>query len=129
MTSPGLGARVVTDTESQISGLSFRSPATTVLLPTPEGPERTVSRAGTPPPRTSAVPHERSADVMAVGLGPRARPWSDQTASDNTTELVFQRGALVRAQAADPARFGDAEPLHDLPGPNLADPRHGLEES
>src|SRR5690348_337838 len=74
--SPGRGARVVTETESQTCGEARRSRATTVLLPTPEGPDRTVSRAGTgagvkavhdarsvigsatdrrPPPRLSAV--------------------------------------------------------------------------
>ena len=41
---PGRGARVVTETEIQISGLRRRSSATTVLFPTPEGPESTVSR-------------------------------------------------------------------------------------
>src|SRR5690606_40517562 len=39
--SPGRGARVVTDTESHTSGWWARSSLTTVLLPTPEGPERT----------------------------------------------------------------------------------------
>jgi hypothetical protein len=54
-TSPGLGARVVTETESQIRGDTRRRLATTVLLPTPDGPESTVSRAGTPPRAAMSV--------------------------------------------------------------------------
>ena len=43
-TSPARGGRVVTDTEIQICGHVLDSSATTVLFPTPEGPESTVSR-------------------------------------------------------------------------------------
>src|SRR5690606_5680184 len=44
--SPGRGGRVVTDTESHTSGRRRRSSLTTVLFPTPEGPDRTVRRFG-----------------------------------------------------------------------------------
>src|ERR1700742_672730 len=42
--SPGRGERVVAETESHSSGWQCRNSATTVLFPTPEGPESTVSR-------------------------------------------------------------------------------------
>ena len=42
--APGRGARVVTLTESQTSGCRVRSTCTTLPFPTPDGPDRTVSR-------------------------------------------------------------------------------------
>src|ERR1035438_5307906 len=60
---------------------------------------------------------------------PRARPWAPQAGSDTTAELILQGGALVSTQATHTARFGDAEPLHDLPGTYLADTWDGLEQS
>jgi hypothetical protein len=44
--SPGRGGLVVTDTECQTHGQRCLSRAATVPLPTPEGPDRTVSVAG-----------------------------------------------------------------------------------
>src|SRR5687767_10689756 len=90
--------------------------ATTVLLPTPEGPESTVSRAG------------RS----GTGGGPVIDP-ADQTDSvrrsvGGATELALERRDLVGTQPADAAALGDAEPLHDLLGPHLADAGHRLQQ-
>ncbi len=42
--SPGRGFLVVTETDSHTSGCARRSSATTVDLPTPDGPDRTVRR-------------------------------------------------------------------------------------
>src|SRR4029077_3214734 len=59
---------------------------------------------------------------------PRARPWDRKARSEITAELVLKRRALIGTQAADPARFGLAEPLHDLPCPHLANAWHGLKQ-
>src|SRR5438874_1095831 len=81
---PGRGSRVVTDTDSQICGCRLRTSAMTLLLPTPEGPERTTSRGdpGTVKPRSAL-------------------------------ELARQRRPLVRAETAHPTGRRDAEAFHD----------------
>ncbi len=104
----------MTDTEIQIWGQVLLSSATTVLFPTPEGPESTVSREYT-----------GVATAAPEGLGSRLPRGSVIGA----TELLLKRGALVGAQAAHAARFGDAKPFHDLLCPDLAYARQGLEQS
>src|SRR5215467_7450153 len=111
-----------------MSGRSARNPATTVLLPTPEGPERTVSRACLAPPGASAAPHARWTGESAVEpSSPRSSLGSPRW-SDITAELVLQCGALIGTQSADSPRFRDAKPLHDLACPHLANTWHGLKE-
>ena len=95
---------MVTETETQRLGLRRASAATTVPLPTPEGPDSTVSRAGVGDVETGAV----------TCLGPAA-------------ELGDERGALLGAKAAHPPGGGDAEPLHDLRGAHLANARQRLQ--
>jgi hypothetical protein len=68
----------VTDTDIQIPGHVLFSSATTVLFPTPEGPESTVSRECT-----------GVATAAPEGLGRLPR------CSDIGTELLLKRGALV----------------------------------
>src|SRR6202034_995059 len=107
--SPGRGFRVVTDTENQISGLLWRSSATTVLFPTPEGPESTVSLecawAATPAPTGLCMPEGSCSPVAAPD-------------SDIGTELLLKCCSLVGTETTDAPRFGDAEPFHDLLGAN-----------
>src|SRR5215211_7470619 len=87
--SPGRGGRVVTETDNHTVGWWRRSSATTLPLPTPDGPERTVRRAAPEPERAAArpgsVPTGRSA---TTGAG---------------TELLQQGAALVIPQPANPA--------------------------
>jgi len=106
----------VTDTEIQIWGQVLLSSATTVLFPTPEGPESTVSRECTVV-ATAALPERE-------GLGPRL-----PRGSDIGTELLLKRGALVGTQPAHTTRFRDTEPFHDLLCPDLAYARQGFEQS
>src|SRR5260370_14872590 len=115
-TSPGRGGRVVTDTEIQIWGQVLLSSATTVLFPTPEGPESTVSRECTVV-ATAALPERE-------GLGSRL-----PCGSDIGTELLLKRGTLVGTQPAHTTRFGDAEPFHDLLCPDLTHAGQGLKQS
>ena len=79
----------MTDTEIQIWGHVLASSATTVLFPTPEGPESTVSR------ECAGV-----ASVPSPGLGSRL-----SLGSDIGTELLLKRGPLVGAQPAYTTRF------------------------
>ena len=72
-----------------MSGQILRSSATTVLFPTPEGPESTVSRECT-----------GVATAAPEGLGSRL-----SRGSDIGTELLLKRGALVRTQPPYAARF------------------------
>ena len=110
----------MTDTEIQIWGHVLLSSATTVLFPTPEGQESTVSRECTGVATAAPEGHEG-----AEGFGSRLPRGSVIGA----TELLLKRGALVGAQAAHAARFGDAKPFHDLLCPDLAYARQGLEQS
>jgi len=71
-TSPGRGLRVVTEAEIQISGRRRRRAAPTVLFPTPEGPESTVSReffrsAGKLTPSGGAFPAAAVSRVLPTG--------------------------------------------------------------
>ncbi len=84
----------------------------TVLFPTPEGPESTVSRECT-----------GLATAAPEGLGRLPR------CSDIGTELLLKRGALVGTQPAHTARFRDAKPFHDLLCPDLTYARQGFEQS
>ena len=78
-TSPGRGWRVVTDTEIQISGQILRSSATTVLFPTPEGPESTVSRectgVATADSAEDVVPVCRAVQISAPNSCSSADRW------------------------------------------------------
>src|SRR5271170_3971352 len=112
-TSPGRGRRVVTDTEIQISGQILRSSAMTVLFPTPEGPESTVSLECTGV-ATAAAPACRSRLPCGSDIG---------------AELCFKRGALVGTQPAYATRFRYAQPFHDLLCPHLAHAGEGLKQS
>jgi hypothetical protein len=103
----------VTDTEIQIWGQVLLSSATTVLFPTPEGPESTVSRECT-----------GVATAAPLGLGSRLL-----RGSDIGTELLLKRGALIGTQPAHTTRFGDAEPFHDLFCSHFAYARQRLEQS
>ena len=87
---------MVADTEIQTSGWCSRTSAATVPLPT-------AVRAGEDEPRRGPS-------------GPRRR------VSHAGGELALERGDLLGAQAAHPAALGDAEPLHQLPGADLAEP-------
>ncbi len=70
-----------------MSGQIPRSSATTVLFPTPEGPESTVNR-------------ECTGVATAAPLGRRSR-----LPSDIGTELLLKRGSLVGTQPAHATRF------------------------
>src|SRR5215475_10455261 len=105
-----------------MSGRSARNPATTVLLPTPEGPERTVSRACLAPPGASAAPHTRWTGESAV------EPSSPRSSLGSPCWVRYHRRTRSPAQSADAPRFRDAKPLHDLACPHLADTWHGLKE-
>ena len=94
----------MTDTDIQIWGEVLASSATTVLFPTPEGPESTVSRECTVV--ATAVPPEACSRLLC--------------GSDIGAELCLKRRPLVGTQPADAARFRDAKPFHDLLGPDLA---------
>src|SRR5947209_2477812 len=74
----------------------------TVLLPTPEGPDRTVSRDGGP--ASPAAP------------------------SGSVTELPVQGRKLVGAKAAYATGFRDLQALHDLPGTHLPHAWQRLEQ-
>src|ERR1700761_8817057 len=84
----------------------------TVLFPTPEGPESTVSR-------------ECTGVAYAARPGPCSRL---RRGSDIGTELLLKCGPLVGAQPAHSARFRYAKPFHDLLGPDLAHARQGFKQ-
>src|SRR5262245_54558700 len=82
-----------------MSGKCRRSSLTTVLLPTPEGPDSTVSRR--PDPSSKSAP---------------------------AVKFPLEGRDLVVAEPAHAAALGDADPLHHLAGPDLAQPRHRLQQ-
>src|SRR3954469_23809641 len=82
--SPGRCGRVVTLTECQICGWRSRRYSTTVLLPTPAGPDNTVRRLG-----------------PTVGDG----------ATDG--EFSFERLSLMGAETSHAPRRRDTELFHD----------------
>src|SRR3954454_18659415 len=98
-TSPGRGGRVVADTEIQTSGWCSRMSAATLPLPTAVGPARTTRRL------------RDAGRVPASG-----------------TELLLECGDLFGAEPAAPAALGDPEPLHRLPGADLAEAGHRLQQ-
>ena len=76
---------------------------TTVLFPTPDGPDNTVRRAGTGTPAGDRIELTGS----AMPKFPRPRAWRLAAYSD-VAEFLLQRDPLVRAEPADAARLGDA---------------------
>src|SRR6516225_500037 len=96
-----------------MSGQILRSSATTVLFPTPEGPESTVSL-------------ECTGVATAAPLGHGSRL---SCGSDIGTELLLKRGPLVGTQPAYATRFRYAESFHDLLCPHLAHAGQGLKQS
>ena len=145
-TSPGRGERVVAETESHSSGWHRRSSATTVLFPTPEGPESTVSRENSrmvrqypllspaaPPGVAESRTKSPDGAIMpprpATGIRDRSQLSIGGPAQMSSAELVLERRALVCPQTTDTTGLGDAEPFHDLLGANLAYARHGLKQS
>src|SRR5262249_12283548 len=115
-----------TETDCQIAGQSARSRATTVLLPTPDGPDRTVSRAGTGGPRRTR--RDSAASMSPAALPHSARVDLASAGSELARRLPRQSAALVRAQAAAAAGLGGAPPFHDPPRPDLAAPRPRLQQ-
>ena len=103
----------MTETEIQISGQVLLSSATTVLFPTPEGPESTVSR--------ECTGVATAAPLGLAGFGSRL-----PRGSDIGTELLLKRGPLVGTQPAHTTRFSDTKPFHDLLCPHLAHAGQGL---
>ena len=103
----------MTDTEIQISGHVRLSSATTVLFPTPEGPESTVSRECTGVATAAPLGFEGFGSRLPLG-------------SDIGTELLLKRGPLVGTQPAHATRFSDTKPFHDLLRPDLAHAGQGL---
>jgi hypothetical protein len=85
----------VADTDTHNSGWWSRSSRTTVLLPTPEGPDRTVSRG-------------------------RVVPAVIKQPSGAAAELPLEGGELLRTEPADATALRDADLFHDLAGPHLA---------
>src|SRR5829696_4166023 len=110
--SVGRGARVVTEVETQTSGCRRRTAASTASLPTPDGPDSTVSRAsgGSPVPGTS----DTGPRVSSGGAGAGA-------------ELPLEGFALLGTQSPYPAGGRDLQPFHDPRGAGLADARHRLQ--
>jgi len=118
----GRGLRVVTETEIQISGLQRRSSATTVLFPTPEGPESTVSReflrsAGTLPPPGGAsaaapVPPVLPADAAAMPSHPCRTPGEPTNCvrDPHRTPAQARRAGWRRARARGATRRCRAAP-------------------
>ena len=82
------------DRDPDVRVVLARICAETVPLPTAVGPARTVS----------------------LGLGRRC------AGSGAVLKLALERGDLVGAEPAHAARLGDAEPLHQVAGPDLAEP-------
>src|SRR5579875_976486 len=80
-TSPRRGGRVVTDTESHISGQTRASCFTTVLLPTPDGPDSTVRRA---PGRPGRMVPASPPGAAAAEIPGRALAAPGGTAADGT---------------------------------------------
>src|SRR5258708_23821929 len=122
-TSPGRGRRVVTETDSQICGQFRLIARTTVLLPTPDGPDSTVRPAGTGTPSGDRA--ELTGSAMPQYPRPRVRRLA---ARSDVAEFLLQRDPLVRAEPADAARLSDAQPLHDLLGAYLTHAGHGLKQ-
>src|SRR5690606_11235286 len=88
-------------------------------------------------------PRSTVRDGRPAAAGPQSscqRPWArtarsadplprdGRTVSAAASELTLKRRDLVRAEATDPPVLGDADPLHDLAGTDLADARHRLEQ-
>ena len=92
LTSPGRGARVVAETESQTSGVVVRGYRwTRCLCRQPSGPARTVSPGF----------------LLTYSFGRVSGQFGE--AGLRVVYRIDQRPALVDAQAADPPGLGDAE--------------------
>src|SRR5439155_4511464 len=134
-TSYSRGGRVVTETDSHTSGWRARIRSITRSLPTPEGPDRTVSRVRPGLASSSKLtacfyrhgprPRTRGCAVSSVRLTGRRHfvVWSGA----GRTELAEQCLALLVTQAAQATAVGDLQPFHDLGGSYLADARQGLQ--
>ena len=82
----------MTDTDCQISGCVARSRATTVLLPTPDGPDSTNNRGGG---------RSASGGELLTGSG--------------GTELALKCSHLVGTESAHSPTLRNPQPSHDLP--------------
>jgi hypothetical protein len=120
---------VVTETDSHTSGCARRSSATTVDLPTPDGPERTVSRlfpggrkpTFAPDPTASWALASPDQDLSVTSYPPLNLRFSvEQRLALVATELALEGGPLVRAETPHAAGLGDGKPLHELLGADLA---------
>src|SRR5689334_9620808 len=92
----------------------------TLRLPTPDGPDSTVSRA-------MARAGSAGGPVVEVTVAGAVRTVAGPSGAVGG-ELALERPALVVAEAADPPAGRDAEPLHDPLGAHLADAGHRLEQ-
>src|SRR5262249_1511894 len=111
--------RVVTETDSQTHGARARISSMTLSLPTPEGPDRTVSLASPEPRAAGGVADAdwrsgrvASSEVTAVVLhdGAAARPSLEvQHSLGAGGELRQQSLALLLAKAAQAATLGDLQ--------------------
>src|SRR5688572_7796443 len=64
---------------------------------------------------------------LPTAVGP-ASTVSRLRRSVTRSELFFECRDLLGAEAAHPAALGDAQALHDLAGPDLAEARHRLQQ-
>lgn len=97
---------MVTETLTNSCGQRRTTSATTLDLPTPEGPARTVSRG------------------LARSLHPGSPTVTERSLA---TELGEQRLALALTKPAQPPTSGDLQSLHDLLGTDLAHAGQGLQ--
>ena len=119
--SPGRGARVVHDTETQTSGCARRSSATTVPLPTPDGPDSTVStleparcprgrgRVGhDPQPTRCGRPHARRARAWRLTFRAHRVKGDDALVPGLRLGVVKETGTRRAPGGPDPRRAGQA---------------------
>ena len=76
-----------------------------------------------------SVARHGSSDASADGRDrPADRPRPRRYASQLRHRTPFKSRHLLGAETAHPAALGDAEPLHGLPGADLAEAGHGLQQ-
>src|SRR5262245_2454421 len=97
---------VVTDTDSHTHGERARISSITLSLPTPDGPDRTTSRAA----------GRASSSMFTACFYPESASHSSVCG-----KLSKQCLSLLLAQAAQTAAVSDLQLLHDLGRPDLAD--------
>src|SRR5829696_1638172 len=112
------------------AGSSRRTYATTLVLPTPDGPDRTTSRG-----RPAVVGPDRlplTWESVSPGSSNTSERGLCAAASSRVrllaAELGEQRLALAVPKAAQPATRCDLQPLHRLLGSDLADAWQRLEQ-